>query len=164
MMSMPGVIKPGSVSEDLVQHVDLAPTFLQLAGLVIPDSLQGMSMLPILCGRAQDGRAQDGRTQSGRTHGSSPTIQWRKAIYYHYYEYPGVHAVKRHYGIRTERYKLIHFYNDIDEWELYDLEKDPAEMNNLYNDPSYSGLSKELKLNLVDLQKTYQDEEALSKN
>ena len=137
LMKLPGVIKPGSVSEDLVQNLDFAPTFLKLAGLPIPDSLQGISML------------------SGEK---------RKAIYYHYYEYPGVHAVKRHYGIRTDRYKLIHFYQDIDEWELYDLEKDPHEMNNLYNDPSYSRIIKQLKSDLVQLQKQYQDEEALSKN
>jgi membrane-anchored protein YejM (alkaline phosphatase superfamily) len=137
IMKLPGVIKPGSTSEDLVQNLDFAPTFLKLAGLPIPDSLQGISIF------------------SGVK---------RKAIYYHYYEYPGVHAVKRHYGIRTERYKMIHFYQDIDEWELYDLEKDPHEMNNLYNEPSYSGLIKELKSNLIKLQEQYQDKEALSKN
>ncbi len=137
LMKLPGVIKPGSVSEDLVQHIDLAPSFLGLAGLQVPDSLQGISML--------NGEKRD-------------------AIYYHYYEYPGVHAVKRHYGIRTDRYKLIHFYQDIDEWELYDLEKDPREMNNLYADPSYASIISDLKLNLVKLQKQYQDEEGLSKN
>ncbi|MCX6226770.1 MAG: DUF4976 domain-containing protein, partial [Bacteroidia bacterium] len=148
VMKLPGVIKPGTTSDDLVQNLDFAPTFLELAGLPITDSLQGMSMTPVM---------------SGRTHGSSPT-KWRNAIYYHYYEYPGVHAVKRHYGIRTDRYKLIHFYQDIDEWELYDLEIDPREMRNLYNDASYSGVINDLKSNLIKLQKQYQDEEALSKN
>ncbi len=137
MMKLPGVIKPGSISEDLVQNLDFGPTFLKLAGLKVPDSLQGISMLG-----------------GGK----------RDAIYYHYYEYPGVHAVKRHYGIRTDRYKLIHFYQDIDEWELYDLEKDPREMNNLYADPSCTAIIKELKSELIQLQKQYQDEEALAKN
>lgn len=137
VMKLPGVIQPGTVSGDMVQNIDFAPTFLRLAGLQVTDSLQGISML--------NGEKRD-------------------AIYYHYYEYPGVHAVKRHYGIRTERYKLIHFYQDNDEWELYDLEKDPSEMNNIYGDPSYSQLIEELKIKLVKLQKQYQDDEALSKN
>ena len=68
--------------------------------------------------------------------------QWRDAIYYSYYEFPGEHHVKRHYGIRTDRYKLIHFYYDIDKWELYDLEKDPSEMNNVYKDPAYDSVKK----------------------
>ncbi|MFA6128275.1 MAG: sulfatase [Bacteroidales bacterium] len=134
LMKFPGQIKPGSISEDMVQNIDFAPTFLRMAGLPVPDSLQGLSML-------------DGEK--------------RQAIYYHYYEYPGVHAVKRHYGIRTNRFKLMHFYQDIDEWEFYDLEKDPHEMNNLYNDPSCSEKIKELKSGLIELQKKYQDEETL---
>jgi arylsulfatase A-like enzyme len=148
IMSMPGIISPGARSDDMVQHIDFAPTFLELAGLPLNDSLQGLSMVPVI---------------DGRTGGASPAA-WRDAIYYHYYEYPGVHAVKRHYGIRTDRYKLIHFYNDIDEWELYDLEKDPREMNNLYDDPSYSTVLPELKSRLVELQKQYRDEEALIRN
>ena len=62
-------------------------------------------------------------------------VNWRKALYYHFYEYPAEHMVKRHYGVRTDRYKLIHFYNDIDEWELYDLQADPTEMRNIYGQP-----------------------------
>jgi arylsulfatase A-like enzyme len=147
VMKLPGVIKPGSTSEDLVQNVDFASTFLQLAGLQIPDSLQGLSLVPVM----------DGKTQEGG-------VKLRDAIYYHYYEYPGVHAVKRHYGIRTDRYKLIHFYQDIDEWELFDLEKDPRELSNLYNDPSYAKTITDLKAALVKLQIQYQDTEGLSKN
>jgi arylsulfatase A-like enzyme len=82
---------------------------------------------------------------------------WRKSMYYHYYEYPAVHSVKRHYGIRTERYKLIHFYYDIDEWELYDLKEDPREMNNIYNNPANSNLIKKLKAELKLLRKKYKD-------
>ncbi len=82
---------------------------------------------------------------------------WRDAIYYTYYEYPSIHMVKRHYGIRTDRYKLIHFYYDIDEWELYDLEKDPHEMHNVYDDPAYVGVRKEMHQKLDELRKKYHD-------
>jgi len=78
-------------------------------------------------------------------------------VYYHYYEYPGYHAVKRHYGIRTERYKLIHFYYDIDEWELYDLKKDPDEMRNVFNDPGYTSVKDSLLQQLQVLQNQYGD-------
>jgi arylsulfatase A-like enzyme len=149
VMSLPGVVKPGSISEDLVQNLDFAPTFMELAGLSVPDSLQGLSMLPVM---------------KEPSSGSAVNGKWRKSIYFHYYEYPGVHAVKRHYGIRTDEFKLIHFYQDIDEWELFNLKNDPQEMNNLFNDPAYSNVIKELKLQLVELQKQYQDEVALSKN
>ncbi|MFY9117789.1 MAG: sulfatase/phosphatase domain-containing protein, partial [Dysgonamonadaceae bacterium] len=82
---------------------------------------------------------------------------WRKSLYYHYYEYPGEHAVKRHYGVRTERYKLIHFYHDIDCWELYDLQTDPNEMHNLYGKDGYEKITKELKSELKRLQQKYDD-------
>ncbi|MFH1882814.1 MAG: sulfatase/phosphatase domain-containing protein, partial [Planctomycetota bacterium] len=74
-----------------------------------------------------------------------------------YYEYPAVHSVKRHYGVRTKRYKLIHFYHDIDEWELYDLKKDPKEMKNIYNEPAYAGIVKKLRAELKRLRKKYKD-------
>lgn len=120
----------------MVQNIDYAPTFLELAGVDIPEDIQGVSLLPLL-------------------KGEEPS-DWRTSLYYHYYEYPAEHAVKRHYGIRTERYKLIHFYNDIDEWELYDLQNDPAEMNNIYDEnlPIVDSLKKELK----ELRKFYDDQ------
>ena len=86
---------------------------------------------------------------------------WRDAIYYTYYEYPSVHMVKRHYGVRTERYKLMHFYYDIYEWELYDLEKDPSEMNNLYDNPDYLNVQKKLHLRLSELREKYGDSDSL---
>lgn len=79
----------------------------------------------------------------------------RDDIYYHYYEYPGVHNVKRHYGIRTERYKLIHFYYDCDEWEFYDLQSDPEEVNNLVGDTDYSEIISGLKERLDEMRRAY---------
>jgi len=113
--------------EQMVQNIDYAPTFLELAGAEIPDDLQGVSLLPLLKGEEP--------------------ADWRTSLYYHYYEFPAEHAVKRHYGIRTERYKLIHFYNDIDEWELYDLQEDPSEMHNIYDEtlPLVDSLKTELR-------------------
>jgi arylsulfatase A-like enzyme len=87
---------------------------------------------------------------------------WRKSIYYHYYEYPAVHQVKRHYGVRTKQHKLMHYYHDIDAWELYDLEKDPQELNNVYDNPDYADVVKELKAELKRLQALYGDSDELS--
>nr|MBD3623682.1 DUF4976 domain-containing protein [Sunxiuqinia sp.] len=81
-----------------------------------------------------------------------------QGLYYHYNEYQGEHAVKRHYGIRTDRYKLIHFYHDINEWELYDLENDPSEMKNLYGKAKYQDVADHLKVELRKLQEQYQDQ------
>ena len=82
---------------------------------------------------------------------------WRTSLYYHYYEFPAEHMVKRHYGVRTDRYKLMHFYNDIDVWELYDLQNDPMEMNNIYNKPGTEEITKQLMDELHKLQKQYND-------
>jgi arylsulfatase A-like enzyme len=125
----------GEIAE-LVQNIDFAPTFLDFAGVEIPAEIQGVSLKPLLSGEVE---------------------QWREGIYYHYYEYPNEHSVKRHYGIRTDRYKLIHFYFDIDVWELYDLKTDPDEMNNLINSKEHSELIDSLKVELVKLQVLYDD-------
>ncbi len=130
----PAAIKPGQVTEAMALNVDFAPTFLDFAGVKIPDDMQGRSLRPIL----------EGQTPA----------DWRKAMYYQYYEYPGFHAVKKHYGVRTERYKLIHFYDDIDAWELYDLAKDPNEVNNLYEDAEYQGVVADLKNQLTGLRQS----------
>lgn len=140
VMRFPSKIKKGKINQ-LVQNIDFAPTFLDLAGVEIPQAIQGKSLVPLLEG---------------------DTDNWRKALYYHYYEYPGPHSVKRHYGIRTDRYKLIHFYNDIDQWELYDLKVDPMEMHNLYAKKGYEEITQSLFKQLVDLQKQYNDTTAVN--
>jgi len=137
LVRYPRQIKPGSVNDDMVLNLDFAPTFLDFAGAQIPADMQGESLQPILKGGTPPG--------------------WRSSIYYHYYEYPAWHSVKRHYGIRTERYKLIHFYYDIDEWELYDLVKDPDELKNLYGARSYMEVVKQLKDELARLRKEFGD-------
>ncbi|MCC8145693.1 MAG: sulfatase [Bacteroidales bacterium] len=140
LVHIPSESGKAMVSEDdekyyMVQNIDYAPTFLELAGVEIPDDIQGKSMLPILKGQKVD--------------------DWRNSLYYHYYEYPGAHSVKRHYGVRNDRYKLIHFYNDIDTWELYDLKTDPQEMHNIYDEPGNEELIKTMKDELTKLQELY---------
>ncbi|MFV0546745.1 MAG: sulfatase/phosphatase domain-containing protein, partial [Bacteroides sp.] len=135
--------KKGDIPE-MVQNIDYAPTILEIAGLGTPKEMHGVSFLPLLKGEQPK--------------------NWRKSLYYHFYEYPAEHAVKRHYGVRTERYKLIHFYNDINVWELYDLKNDPHEMNNIYGQPGTEKIVKSLKKELVKLQKQYHDDAALKLN
>ena len=138
----PEKVKPGSVSTELVQNIDVAPTLLDVAGVEIPDDMHGVSMVPLLSGVEE------------------PV---HDALYYHYYEYPGIHTVKRHYGITTKRYKLIHFYYDIDEWELYDLEKDPQEMRNVHGDPEYAEVQAGLHTKLEEVRASYGDSDELTK-
>jgi arylsulfatase A-like enzyme len=139
MIRYPAEIPAGQVRKDLVLNLDFAPTFLDYAGTSIPEDMQGESLRPINRGEAP--------------------ADWRDSIYYHYYEYPhGWHKVKRHYGIRTDRYKLIHFYNDINTWELYDLEADPNELENLHGNPDYSSMEQTLRNKLEDLRVGFKDE------
>lgn len=135
----PKAIKAGSVSSAISMNVDFAPTFLDFAGVDIPEDIQGKSLKPIL--------ENEGKTPA----------DWRKAAYYHYYEYPAEHSVKRHYGIRTQDFKLIHFYNDIDVWEMYDMKKDPREMNNIFGNPDYADKQQELMQLLKETQEQYKD-------
>jgi len=139
LIRYPKTILAGSKSTALSMNVDFAPTILDFAGISIPSSMQGKSLMPVL-----------------KNKGKTPD-DWRKAVYYHYYEYPAEHSVKRHYGIRTNEYKLIHFYNDIDEWELYDMKKDPHEMNNVYNNKSYLNTQNELTKLLLETQTELKD-------
>jgi len=137
MISWPGVTEAGSVNNDLVSNLDFGETLIDVAGGQVPADMQGKSMLPILKGETP--------------------ADWRKAHYYHYYEHPSEHNVMRHYGITTEKYKLIHFYYDMDKWELFDLEKDPNEMTNIYDDPAYADVQADLHKQLEDLRTKYED-------
>ena len=131
----PGHIKPGSVNSDLVSNLDFAQTFLDIAGTDAPADMQGASLVPLLEGKTPE--------------------DWRKSLYYHYYEFPGAHSVRRHYGVRNDRHKLMHFYN-LDEWEFYDLEKDPREMQSRFADPEYASTINQMKADLKSLQERYQ--------
>lgn len=131
----PGKIKPGTVVEDIVSNIDFAPTLLDMAGVSIPEKVQGKSFFNNLKGETSK--------------------DWRQSMYYHYYEYPYYHRVQPHYGIRNQRYKLIHFYYNIDVWEFYDLKNDPFEMNNLIHTEVHSKRIEELKKELYKLKETY---------
>ncbi len=136
----PREIEPGSINRDIVLNVDFAPLFLDYAGLPIPKGMQGRSFRPLLCGETPH--------------------DWRESMYYRYWMHKAHHNVYAHYGLRTERFKLIYYYSDglnqmgaVDEkyepeWELFDLERDPAELNNVYADPAYADTVRELKAEL----------------
>jgi len=135
LVRLPGG-KKGDVDQ-MVQNIDYGPTILDLAGIEKPADMHGESFLPLLRGEELP--------------------DWRKSLYYHYYEYPDEHAVCKHYGVRTERYKLIHFYEDIDSWELFDLQEDPNELNNIYGKPGTENITRELKAEMLRLQELYDD-------
>lgn len=135
LMKWPGVIPQGTKNDEMVQNLDFAQTFLEAAGITPPADMQGESLMPLLKGEDE---------------------KWtRDAVYYHYYEYPSVHMVKKHYGAVTRDYKLVHFYYDIDEWELYDLKKDPMEMNNVFHDSAYAAIRKDMEDKLAALRQKY---------
>ena len=136
VMRWPGHIKPGTKVEGLTQNIDFAPTFLDMCDIEIPDDMQGVSFRRLV---EKEKTPRD----------------WRRSLYYHYYEYPGFHSVRAHYGVKTERYKLIHFYMD-DRWELYDLKEDPMEMNNIYENEQMKKVISKLKKELLYLQKKYE--------
>ena len=131
--------------DEFVQNIDYAPTILEMAGLPVPEDIQGESFLPLLRGEKPD------RVMTSEGKG------WRRSLYYHFYEYPAEHSVRRHYGVRTERYSLMHFYHDIDEWELFDLEQDPRQLRNLYGTPGTETVTEELRTELHRLQALYED-------
>lgn len=135
VMSYPGHIKAGTQVEGLTQNIDFAPTFLDMCGIAVPQDMQGESFKQLV---------EEGKTPS----------DWRKSLYYHYYEFPGFHSVRAHYGVKTERYKLMYFYQE-DTWELYDLENDPTEMHNIYAQSGTENISGELKQELSRLQTKY---------
>ncbi len=145
VMSLPKGLQARGDIKEMVQNIDYAPTFLEIAGAPVPSDIQGVSLLPLLQGK----------------HPKS----WRKSVYYHYYEYPAEHSVKRHYGVRSsDGYKLIHFYNDINHWELFNLNADPSELHNIYGQPGTEKVTKRLMNELIRLQKQYDDQDALKFN
>src|SRR5262249_23913563 len=132
LVRWPGVVKPGSVEGAMALNVDFAPTLLEAAGQAVPTDMQGRSIVSILKGvRPAD---------------------WRTSMYYRYYPYPQDHPVQPHYGVRTERFKLIYF-NKTHQWELFDLENDPHELRNVYADPAYASRAKELAAELDRLKR-----------
>ena len=141
----PKMIKAGSTSKAICMNVDFGPTFLDLAGIEVPSEMQGRSFRKVL--------EKKGRIPAG----------WREAAYYHYYEYPAEHSVKRHYGIRTSDCKLIHFYNDIDQWEMYDMKADPQEMRNVYDAPAYADKRAQMHRILEQVQQGYEDTDPCEK-
>ncbi|MDG2371410.1 MAG: sulfatase [Flavobacteriaceae bacterium] len=144
MIKWPNVIKPGTTSEEMVQNLDFAQTFLEAAMIEAPNDMQGESLIPLL---------------------KEDSEKWnRNAVYYHYYEYPSVHMAKRHYGIVTKEFKLTHFYYDIDEWELYDRLKDPNEINNVYKNSEYKDVVEKLTQELKEMRIKYKDSEELDKS
>ncbi len=136
VMRYPAGVNGGQKIEDMVLNLDFAPTILDYAGVQVPEQMQGASFRPLVEGQQPD--------------------DWRQAMYYHYYEYPhGWHDVKKHEGVRTHQHKLIHFYDDIDAWELYDLDKDSLEVNNVIDDPAYAPVVEDLKAQLQQFREQY---------
>jgi arylsulfatase A-like enzyme len=132
LIRWPGVVAAKSVSKDMVSNLDFAETFLDAAGITPPPEMQGRSFVPIL-------------------KGNTPA-DWRTDFYYHYYEHPGDHNVARQYGIVTDRYKLVHFYEpEMNYWELFDLKTDPNEMTSVYDNPAYGGIQTDLHQRLDKL-------------
>lgn len=132
----PGVIEAGTTSDLIVSNLDFAETFLDAAGVEVPDDMQGESLVPVFKGEVAE-------------------EDWRSTFYYHYYEFPGAHSVARHYGVTDAKHKLIHYY-ELGEWELFDLKADPDELNSVYGEPEYADKQKELKKELERLREYYQ--------
>lgn len=141
IVKYPDVIKKGSINHDIIANIDFAPTLLDVAKIDTNQSMQGISFKNIL-------------------EGNTPK-NWQDAMYYHYYEFPFWHHVQPHYGIRTKKYTLAHFYYNIDVWELYDLEKDPNQMNNIISNPEYKEVIIELKKQLKSLMVKYDNDKSL---
>jgi arylsulfatase A-like enzyme len=149
LMRYPKEIKPGTIIEDIITNIDFAQTLLDFAGIESPQNMQGYNFRPILNGNIP----QD----------------WQDHVYYRYWENGTYHHVRAHYGIRTKRYKLIYYYSDPlgqkgaksceaePEWELFDLEQDPYEINNVYNGPEYQQIIEKLKNKMYKTQARVKD-------
>ncbi len=135
----PGKIAPGSTNDDIVSNLDFAETFLDLAGIAVPSDMQGRSIVPLL-------------------KGNTPA-DWRKVFYYHYYENPGGHNVARHYGVTDGKNKLVRYYalegKAIDDWELFDLSKDPNEMQSVFGSSDYSDVQSKLLTQLSEAREKF---------
>jgi arylsulfatase A-like enzyme len=142
LVRWPGHVKADSVGDGMILNVDFAPTLLAAAGRGVPSDMQGRSFLPLLQGE----KPKD----------------WRTSMYYRFYHYPRHNRVQPHYGVRTERFKLI-FFNKLNQWEMFDLKTDPHEVKNLYSDPAYAEKVKELKQELYRLKKELKDEDQFEK-
>jgi len=138
LMQFPGRIPAGTSQDELVQNIDLAPTLLEYAGVPAFEGIQGRSLRPIAEGQE--------------------VSDWRNSVYYHYYEFPGFHSVRAHFGVRTDRYKLVRFYGDMDAWEFYDLQSDPSEVNNRIDDPAFRPQIEAMRAELARLRRQYRDE------
>jgi len=141
LVRYPQEVSTGSVNDDMVLNVDFAPTFLEYAGIQVPNEVQGCSILPLLQGQTP--------------------ANWRTAMYYRYFMHCDGHNVYAHYGIRTRRYKLIYYYEEEpgpQEWELFDLDEDPCELMNVYDEPAYADTTAELKAELAALRRQLGDE------
>jgi arylsulfatase A-like enzyme len=132
LVRWPGITKAGSRNNAIVSVLDFAETMLDAAGVPVPADMQGRSLKPILQGRTP--------------------ADWRKSFYYHYYEFPGPHSVRKHYGVVTDRYKLFHFYEpEMNYWTLIDRQMDPNELKNVYDEPSYAATRQQLHTELQRL-------------
>jgi arylsulfatase A-like enzyme len=138
LVRWPGVIKPGTHGDAMALNVDFAPTFLEAAGLAVPAAMQGRSLVPVLRGQVPS--------------------DWRTSMYYRYYHDPGDHNTRAHYGVRTRTHKLVYYWKK-DQWELFDLVHDPAEMHNLYGQPGHEELTRTLKAELARLKAAVKDDD-----
>jgi arylsulfatase A-like enzyme len=141
LVRWPAAIQPRSRSDAIALNVDFAPTFLDAAGVAVPADMQGRSLVPILRGR--------------------PASGWRSSMYYRYYHDPGDHNTRAHYGVRTRTHKLIHYWKK-DQWELFDLVRDPQELHNLYGQPGHAGVTATLKDELARLKRALRDDDQLA--
>jgi arylsulfatase A-like enzyme len=142
LVRWPDHITPSTASDKIAANIDFAPTFLDLAGLPIPPDMQGRSLCPVWQ--------------------QAPPADWRQSLYYRYYHDPGDHNTAAHLGVRTMTHKLVHYWK-LDQWEMYDLTKDPNELHNLYLDPAQQETVAKLKVELLRLKKEYKDDDQFSK-
>jgi arylsulfatase A-like enzyme len=136
LVKYPKMIRPGTTNQDMVLNVDIAPTILDLAGVPVPENVDGKSIKSLLQGKS---------------------IPWRSEFLYEYYEYPAVHMVRKNRGIRTKRWKYIHYFEEPQEFELYDIQNDPHEVNNLYGNPAFKDVFEQLRVRLVEIRRELKD-------